>query len=166
MKPEILTIFLYPRQQTSACIFHSYVQFPFHKVFIPSSLSQRKGWCLPIGQWNICPSAFGEICTFSTFRLEQGAHHSPLPWISEWTPGGYSDMQPMAHSAEIVLFSLQQASHAYWHMLNPRIPLFYPYLLSPFLIFLTGNSPGSCFSFRKSVIQQQPDLRHSTKGNT
>lgn len=149
MKPEILTICLHPRQPTSACIFHSFVQFPVHKIFIPSSLSQRKGWHLPRGQLNICLRAFWEICTFFHFQIRTGACHSPLPWISEQTPGEILRNTETTHSAKIILLCLWQAFPASWHMLSLRFPLFYPDILSLFLIFLTLNSPGSCFSFRK-----------------
>lgn len=86
---------------------------------------------------------------FFHFQIRMGTCHSPLPWISEQTPGEMLRNTPITHSAEIIQFCLWQGSPASWHMLSPRFPLFYPSVLSPFLIFPTLNSPGSCFSFRK-----------------
>ena len=157
LKPEIWAVLLYPSQLTSGGIFHSLVQFPVHKVFIPSSLSQRERWCLSGGELNICPKAYRESCTFLTFGWEKGAPQSPLPWISDDTLGVHSEIQPMAR-AETVLVCLSQAFPASWHMPSPGFPLFCLQILSPLLIVLTpwqyclrNNSSSSCF-FRKSDL--------------
>lgn len=136
LKPEIWAVLLYPSQLPSGGIFHSLVQFPVHKVFIPSSLSQRERWCLSGGELNICPKAYRESCTFLTFGWEKGAPQSPLPWISDDTLGVHSEIQPMAR-AETVLVCLSQAFPASWHRPSPGFPLFCLQILSPLLIVLT-----------------------------
>lgn len=103
LKPEMWIILLYPSQPTSGYIFHSLIQFPVHKIFILSSLSQRKGWCLPREQLNICPKPFRESCIFFSFRWSEGIYQSPLPGISEYTSGIHSEIQPMTQSVETVL---------------------------------------------------------------
>ena len=43
LKPDIWTILLYPSQPTSGCAFHSLVQFPVHKIFIPPHPKGKDG---------------------------------------------------------------------------------------------------------------------------
>lgn len=131
-----LDSFPYPSQPTSAFVFHSLAQFPVHEIFVPSPLSQRKGWCLPRGQLNTHPRAFRERA-HCPLQIRTGGSSQPPAldfWVDIQRILGYS--QWMAHSTGTVLFCLWPALPASWHMLSPRFPHFCPSLFSPFLMFL------------------------------
>lgn len=133
LESEIWTVSLHPSQPTSACISHSLVQVPVHKIPFPSSLSWRKGWSLPGGQLNICTSVFREGWAGFHFQDWKEALSPPLCCLLSalWSPS-----QVLA-----LLLRCFQAACTKW----PSIPSALPQRCSPFLIASPLNSPGGCF---------------------
>lgn len=96
LKPEIWTTLLYLSQPASGCAFHSRVQFPVHKIFIPPQPKGKDGASLE-AKWTYIQKPSEKAALFSLLDEERGlvvytwsklrnTVHGPVCWDSSHLP--------------------------------------------------------------------------------
>lgn len=157
LEPEMWIILLYPSQPTSGCIFHSLVQFQFIKFSSCPHYPKGEDGASLENNWTYVQNP-SEKAAFFSISDEERTHQSPLPGISECTPGIHSNTanDPVCwDSSCLPVISISGS----WHLPSPGFSQFCPKILGLFCFYsplvrcsITCNFPSSCFSHRKSDL--------------